>query len=234
MDPLFELKVTTAPMGSRDVASHLFRQLKEAILDHRLPPGARLPSTRAACRVFGVSRNTAQDVYDRLAQEGLISARHGSGTFVRAIAPGAAAAPEPSAHSVARAGNNFWDRPDIKSWIGFWHERDGQTVLPRMVADLRPALVDQSLFPHATFRQVMARQLRKLETAPASSRSPQRNQGNHHLRRAIADHIGLTRAVPCQVDDVLVTAGAQQAFDLVARTLVVPGETVVAVEDPGY
>lgn len=31
-----------------------------------------------------------------------------------------------------------------------------------------------------------------------------------------------------------VTAGAQQAFDLIARTLVVPGETVVAVEDPGY
>lgn len=234
MDPLFELKVTTAPEGSRDVASHLFRQLKQAILDHRLPPGARLPSTRAAGRVFGVSRNTAQDVYDRLAQEGLTSARHGSGTFVRAVASAPAAAPEPPSQPIARRGNAFWDRPDIKAWIGFWHERGDQAVSPRLVADLRPALVDQSLFPHATFRQVMARQLRKLETAPAPSRSPQRNQGNHHLRRYIAEHIGLTRAVPCQAEDVLVTAGAQQAFDLIARTLVVPGETVVAVEDPGY
>lgn len=234
MDPLFELKVTTAPKGSRDVASHLFRQLKQAILDHRLPPEAQLPSTRAAGRVFGVSRNTAQDVYDRLSQEGLTSARHGSGTFVRAVASAPAAAPEPRSQPIARRGNAFWDRPDIKAWIGFWHERGNPAVSPRLVADLRPALVDQSLFPHATFRQVMARQLRKLETAPAPSRSPQRNQGNHHLRRSIAEHIGLTRAVPCQAEDVLVTAGAQQAFDLIARTLVVPGETIVAIEDPGY
>jgi GntR family transcriptional regulator/MocR family aminotransferase len=80
----------------------------------------------------------------------------------------------------------------------------------------------------------MARQLRRLEMNPASSRSPQRNQGNHFLRRAIAEHVGLTRAVACNAEDVVVTAGAQQAFDLIARTLVIPGETVVAVEDPGY
>lgn len=234
MGPLFELKVTTAPKGSRDVASHLFRQLKQAILDHRLPPGARLPSTRAARYVFGVSRNTAQDVYDRLLQEGLTSARHGSGTYVRVIASAAAVRPEPSPAIIAEPGNDIWDRADITSWIGFWHEKGHPGALPPIVADLRPALVDQSLFPHATFRRAMARQLRKLETAPVPSRSPQRNQGNFHLRRAIVEHIGLTRAVPCRPDDVLVTAGAQQAFDLIARTLVVPGKTVVAVEDPGY
>jgi GntR family transcriptional regulator/MocR family aminotransferase len=234
MDPLFELKVTTAPKGSRGVASHLFRQLKQAIIEHRVPPGARLPSTRAAGLVFGVSRNTAQDVYDRLSQEGLASARHGSGTYVRAAASDFTASPEPPPGSVTRPVNAFWERTDIKSWIGFWHERSSPPASTRIVADLRPALVDQALFPHATFRRVMARQLRKLETAPAPSRSPQGNQGNRQLRRAIAEHIGLTRAVPCQADDVLVTAGAQQAFDLIARTLVVPGETVVAVEDPGY
>jgi GntR family transcriptional regulator/MocR family aminotransferase len=234
MNPLFELKVTTAPKGSRDVASHLFRQLKQAIIDNRLPPGARLPSTRAAVRIFGVSRNTAQDVYDRLSQEGLTSARHGSGTYVRAAASDIAASPEPPPGSVTQPVNAFWERTDIKSWIGFWHERSDPAAPPRIVADLRPALVDQNLFPHATFRRVMARQLRKLETAPAFSRSPQGNQGNRHLRRAIAEHIGLTRAIPCQAGDVLVTAGAQQAFDLIARTLVAPGETVVAVEDPGY
>src|SRR5690242_4496431 len=91
MGPLFELKVTTAARGSREVASHLFRQLKDAILDQRLPPGSRLPSTRDARRLFGVSRNTAQDVYDRLAQEGLLSARHGSGTYVRDLRPDSSA-----------------------------------------------------------------------------------------------------------------------------------------------
>ena len=35
-------------------------------------------------------------------------------------------------------------------------------------------------------------------------------------------------------DDILVTSGAQQAFDLLARVLVQPGQTIVAIEDPGY
>jgi GntR family transcriptional regulator/MocR family aminotransferase len=35
-------------------------------------------------------------------------------------------------------------------------------------------------------------------------------------------------------EDIVVTSGAQQAFDLLARILVVPGRTVVALEDPGY
>jgi GntR family transcriptional regulator / MocR family aminotransferase len=233
MEPLFELKITTAAAGSREVASHLFVQLKNAILAKRLPAGSKLPSTRLAQELFGVSRNTAQDVYDRLAQEGLISTRHGSGTYVRSERADALAAPPPVGTTGRGKVNPFWDRPEIAAWIGFWHEHDTPAP-PNIIADLRPAMVDKRLFPHATFRQVMARQLRRLETSPASPQSAQRNQGNHALRRAIAGHIGLTRAVACAAEDILVTSGAQQAFDLIARALVVPGDTIVAVEDPGY
>lgn len=69
---------------------------------------------------------------------------------------------------------------------------------------------------------------------PPRFKSPQGNQGNYHLRDAITKHIALTRAVTCQPQDILVTSGAQQAFDLLARALVTRNETVVAVEDPGY
>ncbi|MGI4792989.1 MAG: GntR family transcriptional regulator, partial [Janthinobacterium lividum] len=72
MTLIFELRLTPAAPGSRDIASTLYRQLKEAILDGRLRTGARLPSTRSATTVFGVSRNTTQDVYDRLAHEALV------------------------------------------------------------------------------------------------------------------------------------------------------------------
>src|SRR5437899_1090957 len=155
MEPLFELKVTMAAPGSREIASHLFRQLKNAILDRRLAPGSRLPSTRDAQRTFGVSRNTAQDVYDRLTQEGLISTRHGSGTFVRDARPDAIAKQVPLDEERHGRVNPFWERPDVASWIGFWHERQGSGAKSLPLADLRPALVDQRLFPHATFRQVM-------------------------------------------------------------------------------
>jgi GntR family transcriptional regulator/MocR family aminotransferase len=233
MGTLFELEITTAAKGSREIASHLFRQLKSAILDGRLVTGSKLPSTRAGPQAFGASRNTIQDVYDRLAQEGLVASRQGSGTYVsESPAKLSAAEPAPAGSAAGRVGE-VWERSDISSWIGFWREGHQPSTADSII-DMRPALVDQRLFPHAVFRQVMARQLRKLETRPSRSKSPQGNQGNSQLRRAIAEHVSLTRALACAADDVLVTSGAQQGFDLLARTLVTPGETVVAIEDPGY
>jgi GntR family transcriptional regulator/MocR family aminotransferase len=232
MEPLFELEVTAAARGSGEVAGHLFRQLKSAIIEGRLLPGAKLPSTRAARTTFGASRNTVQDVYDRLAQEGLVTSRHGSGTYVRGARPRVDSA-APSEASVRGQTNPVWEASEIGSWMSFWQE-ERQGEMSEIAADLRPALVDQKLFPHAAFRKAMAHALRQLETARPASKSPQGNQGNGHLRRAIAQHVSLTRALACGKDDILVTSGAQQGFDLLARTLVVSGETIVAVEDPGY
>ena len=59
-------------------------------------------------------------------------------------------------------------------------------------------------------------------------------QGLAALREAIARYVAFARAVACSADDLIVTSGAQQAFDLLARALVTPGRTRVAVEDPGY
>lgn len=234
MDALFELSLDAAPDDSREVSLTLYTQLKSAILEGRLRPSSRLPSTRSARRLFGVSRNTAQDVYDRLQVEGLVSARHGSGTYV-ADAPSLPSRPvTEDAELPDPRLNRYWLGAEPSSWIGFWREARTSAGESSSQIDLRPALVDPKLFPFGTFRQVMARQLRRLETRPTSFKSPQGNQGNYHLRHAIADHVALTRAVACNEEEVLVTAGAQQAFDLIARTLVKPGETIVALEDPGY
>jgi GntR family transcriptional regulator / MocR family aminotransferase len=58
-------------------------------------------------------------------------------------------------------------------------------------------------------------------------------RGSLRLQREIARFLGLSRSVVCAPDDVVVTVGAQQAVDLVARVLVAP-RSVVAMEDPGY
>jgi GntR family transcriptional regulator/MocR family aminotransferase len=57
--------------------------------------------------------------------------------------------------------------------------------------------------------------------------------GHIGLRAAIARHVGLSRAVRADAADVIVTQGAQQAFDLIGRVLIAEG-TCVAVEEPGY
>ena len=239
MDQLFEIDLELSPAGERGLSETLCRRLRWAIAQGRLPPGARLPATRKAARFFGVSRNTAAAVYEQLLSDGYVVTRRGSGTYV--------AERPPAARSPASAGvhkpptyplNEFWLRPEIARDLGFWREPPHAHRAPpspgTRSVEFRPGLVDSRLFPFEIFRQVSARRLRGLERHPASYKSPQGHQGNFHLRAAITRYIALTRAVACGAADVLVTAGAQQAFDLLARVLVTAGRTTVAVEDPGY
>lgn len=237
MDPLFEIDLDRVTKGSRESSRTLYRQLKAAILEGRLAAGAKLPPTRKSEAFFGVSRNTAAEVYERLMEDGYVVSRHGSGTYVADRIPSLPPRTDPIGEGPPdRRLNAFWLRPDVVAATSFWQDRQDRPPLSpdAQSVDFRPALVDSRLFPHDVFRRVSAKQLRGLERKPASLKSPQGNQGNYSLREAVSKHIALTRAVACQPDDVLVTSGAQQAFDLLARTLVTPGETVVALEDPGY
>jgi GntR family transcriptional regulator / MocR family aminotransferase len=231
MDSLFEIELERPIPGSRDAGRRLYRQLKEAIQDGRLAAGTRLPASRKSADFFGLSRNTVAEVYDRLSNDGLVAARQGSGTYVADLPPEPASTRSPV--STYRL-NAFWLQEDVTAGMGFW--RDEPSAVPRADTpiDFRPALIDPRLFPFDAYRRISAKQLRGLEKKPPAYKSPQGNQGNFHLREAITNHIALTRAVVCRSEDVVVTAGAQQAFDLLARILVTPGETVVAVEDPGY
>ncbi|MEO5867221.1 MAG: PLP-dependent aminotransferase family protein [Sphingomonas sp.] len=235
MEPLFELGLEPIRKGARDGATHLYRQLHAAILDGRLAAGSRLPPTRSAGAHFGVSRNTAIDVYERLLHERLVIARHGSGTYVaplptalRPIAP----AREPGVTDPRL--NSYWQSDAVSDAIGYWQHRDEAPAIGDHVIDLRPAVIDSRLFPFDRLRQSFTLQLRRMENRPARFRGPRGNQGNFHLRGAIAGHVAVTRAVACEPGDILVTSGAQQAFDLIARALVKPGQTRVAIEDPGY
>lgn len=131
--------------------------------------------------------------------------------------------------------NALWRQPELAQALNFWHDsQSARASSETAFLDFRPALVDPRLFPFEIFRRVSAKQLRRMELKPPAFKSPQGNQGHFPLRASIATHIGISRAVVCEPDDVLVTAGAQQAFDILARVLVTPGVTTVAIEDPGY
>jgi GntR family transcriptional regulator/MocR family aminotransferase len=236
-NPLFEVQLNLAAKGSRDSARTLYRELKDAILEGRLLAGARLPPARQAREYFGVSRNTAAGVYEKLINDGYALARQGSGTYVaKRVTARSTSAELAKKAAPDRRLNAFWLDPNVTAAIGFWREQPPLSAKDRhsRPIDFRPALVDPGLFPFDVFRRVSARQLRELERRPASFKSPQGNQGHFYLREAITKHIAVTRAVVSQPEDVLVTSGAQQAFDLLARTLVIRDETVVAIEDPGY
>jgi GntR family transcriptional regulator/MocR family aminotransferase len=223
MEPLFQLDLQVPPRGSRQRLRALHRQIRDAILDGRLQPGLKLPPTRELARVSGVSRNTALATYDLLLSEGYLHARRGSGTYVAQIH---AARPRRPASS-----RGSEDDPRLNpSWrLALLAARGGRRPRPRY--EFRIGLPDASLFPLELWRRLTARALRALAKTPFDGVD---TQGQGALREAIARHVSFARAVACRAEDIVVTTGAQQAFDLLARVLVTPKRSVVAVEEPGY
>jgi GntR family transcriptional regulator/MocR family aminotransferase len=242
MEPLLPFALELPRAGSRRLLEACHRQLRQAILDGRLAPGTRLPASRALAASLGVSRNTVTAAYDLLLAEGYLAARRGSGTYVADFAqkagkPRSAAVirgqPARAPVEAAVASDAGPEMRLAPAWRGAQAGAgEGAATTPASPRfDFSVGLPDKSLFPFETWRRLSARALRRLSKAPAAY-APAGGRGA--LREAIAGHVSFTRAVACGGDDVIVTNGAQQAFDLLARVLVHPGRNVVALEDPGY
>ena len=221
MGPLLEFDLALPPRGSRTRLRALHAGLRRAILDGRLHPDLRLPSTRALARACAVSRTTAVLTYERLLSEGYVVARAGSGTFVATGLPR-------RARAVARAARAAGDR----RLSGFWRfATEPRLPLAPLRFDFRLGSPDVGSFPCALWRRLLSRAVPGLSrVAPDLEDSA----GRSALREGIARHVSFARAVACEAEDVIVTAGAQQAFDLLARVLVARPRLMVAVEDPGY
>jgi GntR family transcriptional regulator / MocR family aminotransferase len=228
MEPVFPFDIEVPARGEGMRMQALHQQLRAAILDGRLVPGSALPSTRQAAAGLGLGRNTVVNAYDLLMAEGYVLQRAGAKAVVAELAaarrPGKAASPSRAlrgARDVQAIVNPLWADPAL--------QREAPRQLPERC--FRLGIPEHRLFPHETWRRLVARSLRAWSRRPFAYPP---TQGVPALREAIAQHLAFARAVACEPDDVLVTSGAQQAFDLLARLLVTPQETVVAVEEPGY
>ena len=73
--------------GELPLYRRLYDALREAILDGRLHPGGRLPSSRTLATELGVGRNTVLAAYEQLAAEGYLEGQVGAGTQVAAVLP---------------------------------------------------------------------------------------------------------------------------------------------------
>lgn len=220
---MFELALSLPSRGSRQLLRALHSQLRAAIVDGRLKPGLRLPPTREMASTYRVSRNTVVAAYDLLLTEGYLTAQRGAGTFVAAALPR------------KRDAKRAAVAPGTDRRLGpFWRTAapiPASSAGPAPAFDFRMGIPDIKAFPFPIWRRLYGRALRTLAKSPPRSENP---QGRERLRVAISSHVSFTRAVACGPEDIVVTSGAQQAFDLLARVLVTPGRTTVAIENPGY
>ena len=206
-------------VGRGDLSGEIYRQIRQAIFEGRLKERDRLPATRELARSLAVSRSTVTAAYERLLGEGLATSRAGTATFVTGkIARTKRQSPGLRAGSVLEA-RNVWN--SVSVLVAF---------NTRAEFDFRMGIPDAALFPHLAWRRAVTRALRSSETAEAFYDS---SSGLHPLRKAIADHIAVSRSIKAVPEDLIITNGTQQGLDIVARILIEPGDQIV-VEDPGY
>jgi GntR family transcriptional regulator/MocR family aminotransferase len=203
-------------------------QLRLHIVGGRLRPGYELPSSRELARQYSVSRNTVMHAYEHLISEGYLATVKGVRTVVAESIPEACLCiekdepvPREKQRStprapVAFAGNDLAVpslTPHTSQFIDFW-----------------PGRANIAHFPTATWRKLaddlLCAQSRELVEYGDPAGLPS-------LREAIARHVANSRGVRCSAEAVIITAGTQEAINLVARILVAQN-TGVVIEDPGY
>jgi DNA-binding transcriptional MocR family regulator len=197
------------------LVDQIVERITRLIRHGQLPEGARVPSIRKLAKLIGVSPFTVVDAYDRLVARGIIESRAGRGFFVAArrlpvaAVPIIEVAPDPGSDGIALVRASLTDPGRvIAAGSGFlpasWYaEAMPVNVLTRMTHARRP-----------------------------QAWAPCPPQGLGELREQLAERL-VQRGIAAGPANILTTFGASNAFDLLARHLLAPGDTVL-VEDPGY
>jgi GntR family transcriptional regulator/MocR family aminotransferase len=208
-------------VGNKDLSGQVFRQLSEAIRSGRLADGQRVPPTRLLAEQLGISRKPVAEAYQKLTYEKLLVGQAGRGTFVSAPQVLSGARPA-EVKLVGHACLAKWDALDSPL-------RQPQQECRSPYEFIGGAPAPQH-FPQDDWRRCVLYGLRQDTTERGRYAA---TEGVPALRDALARHAAFARGVNCSAAQLLVTNGAQQAFDLLARVLLEPG-SCVAVEDPGY
>lgn len=189
-------------------------QFEAMIHSRQVQVGEKLPSIRQLAGTHRISRFPIVEAYDLLVSKGLIEPKHGSGFYVtrradihdhwmRGADPCVA---RMESGNILRQFSAAGDAPPLSS--GFipegWRDVKGIAQAVRQVSRTDTAsLVDYAV-----------------------------PQGDATLREQIS-----RRLRPLEIETppqhILITHSASQALDLIARTMLRPGDTVF-VEDPGY
>ena len=217
-------QASTEPALQRGALASLAEQLAafyaERVRSGALGAGARLPSVRDAARRHALAPSTVVAAYDLLQAQGLVEARQQRGFFVRAApmaAPRRAAGAAPPRSAPPH---------DVTTLMRGMFEHQGGKHLSPGTGTLPPDWLDLPLL-HSAMRRALAEDARD----PGSLRYGE-PAGDARLRAALSLRLGQI-GIAAGPQQIVTTAGATQALDLVSRLLLAPGDTVL-VDEPGW
>ncbi|MDY8023061.1 PLP-dependent aminotransferase family protein [Paenibacillus polymyxa] len=194
----------------------------------------KLPSVRSLAQELGVHRLTVFRAYQELKQRGMVYVKDKSGYYVHASqTTGYAKYTGNSGHSsidltIHSKSAHAADDPSVSAWRGM----DGLSRVQSVNTNFQfsKALIDPSLLPNRFWGELM---MRVFEKHPKVAATYSAVQGDVELREAMAQHFSVDKHFALSPDEVLITSGAQQAIDLISRSLIRTGDRVLT-ERPAY
>jgi GntR family transcriptional regulator/MocR family aminotransferase len=224
------LQLDPGSAPARGLTGWLADGVRAAIIDGRLGAGASLPPSRALADDLGISRGVVVEAYQRLKDEGLVSARPGQGSRVTtdSAGHGVAATTVPGLQPAARGVAAPW-QPAAGQRQGL------QSALPRRwregaALDLSPGVPDLSGFPRAAWLRAERHVLTHASVADLGYPDL---RGVSWLRTELASWLARTRGLRVTPDEIIIVSGVAQALTLLAQQLHAGGATEIAFEDPG-
>lgn len=201
------------PRSGRTLADQITQAVRGQIADRLLRPGMRLPPIRGFAEQLGVSRFTVIEAYDRLVASGHVVSRRGAGFFVA----------EPVRQNMVLQAVKPFDRAF-----------DNAGVMRESLADDGRLKVGAGWLPEGWLDTAVLRGRLRALAGDAQLRATAYGtpEGYLPLREQLQVQLA-ERGIAAAPSQILLTHGATQALDLVARYFLHPGDCVF-VDDPGY
>ena len=209
----------------------LYRQIRDELVSGSFScSSSRLPSSRALAADLGIARLTVKLAFSKLQAEGYLESRNRSGTFVADSLPEIFLSPakpnaEPLKQRPARLSERVRNIPDKRVGKQFDFGIAGAPGVSFV-----PALAALDEFPMEIWERLRAQVLAQKGAHLLQYAS---SHGDPDLRKAIAAYLCDFRGAHCHPDQIVITAGTQQAMMISAMALVNRGE-VAWIEDPGF
>lgn len=202
------------------IYQRIIEEIESAIRIGKYSPGERLPSERKLAETFGVHRSTIKHALDALSDQGLVTRKLGSGTYVNT-----------SKWRIQTPPSILWSQHyPLKSEALTPYEKSQKDF-----ASLHPAISWQDLsdgdLPHDWLPQ-LSEQSFSWDNLWKNAEEEDR-LGDMGLRLAVQDFLYRHYQLKVSPPEILITSGTQQALFLLSQGLLRPGDAI-AIEAPSY
>lgn len=201
------LTYTFTDRGSDSLYEHLYKCIKNDILEGKLKAGEKLPSKRSLSKNLGISIITIENAYAQLMSEGFIYSLPKKGFYVTTFKE-APITQEPVRHTdtltLPKADTEYF-------------------------ADFSSNQTPPKYFPFSIWSKLMRESLNEkqdvLLTNPPCG-------GSMALRQAISEHLLEFRGLKAEPEQIIIGAGTEYLYGLLIQLLGM--DKTYAVENPGY